>query len=205
MPYLLYLPPLTPEEESTPFLEATYTTLIALTLAHYATPDKSTSKIKALDSIFRYGILKGYAHAGEHARLARLLMERSADLVDAMGIYCVKHLKDLLPIISEILTAPFATAYPPLLKAALGVLKAVVVNGWPRVGYHRGEILQGLIVCWCRIDEEVELTKEFLEFRGQIEEILRAVVRLLGDDEVAKNELQMLRESDSRFEVILKV
>ncbi|KAI4123291.1 MAG: hypothetical protein LQ338_005340 [Usnochroma carphineum] len=209
LPYLLYLPSLTPEEESLPLLNATYTALIALTQARFpdATPTTTTtSKIKALDAIFRYGILKGYAHAGENVRVASLLMRKSRDLVDVMGTYCVKHLKDLLPMISGILTAPFATAYPPLVETAVETLRAVVVNGWPRVGYHRGEILEGLVVCWCRIDEEEEERRgELTGVKSGIEEVVRAVVQILRDDEVARAEIQMLRRFDPRFEALLDV
>ncbi|KAI4110231.1 MAG: hypothetical protein LQ345_007039, partial [Seirophora villosa] len=97
VPYLLYLPSLTPEEESIPVLDATYTALIALTKARYGTSDTESPRTRALDVIFRYGVLKGYAHAGENVRIARLLMEKSSDLVSAMGLHCVKHLKDFIP------------------------------------------------------------------------------------------------------------
>lgn len=205
MPYLLYLPSLTPEEESIPLLDATYDALIALTLARWGTLGTTPSKNEALDSVFRYGILKGYAHAGENVRIARILMEKSADLVNAMGIYCVKHLKDLLPLVSGILTAPFATAYPPLLEAVTLTLRAIVSNAWPRIRYHGGEILRGLIIFCDRVDEEDELTDELVGVKGSIEDILHAVVRILRDDEVAEEGLQMLSKHDSRVDALLRV
>lgn len=67
--------------------------------------------------------------------------------------------QDILPLLTAILTAPFATACPPLLLAALAALAAVetvVLVGWPRVGYHRGEILKGLVGCWLRVEQEGE-------------------------------------------------
>ncbi|KAL8738337.1 MAG: hypothetical protein Q9181_000847 [Wetmoreana brouardii] len=203
-PYLLYLPSLTPEEESIPLLDSTYDALISLTRARYPNPDTGTQKIKTLDAIFRYGILKGYAHAGENVRIAELFMQKSADLVGAMKIYCVKHLKDLLPIISGILTAPFALAYPPLLVASLQTLRAVVVNAWPRVGFHTGEILEGLLMCWCRIADEEEPATGLEEIQASIKEIVRAVVQLLKDDE-AEKELKMLNDCDARLEAIFTI
>ncbi|KAL8856733.1 MAG: hypothetical protein Q9178_006690 [Gyalolechia marmorata] len=206
MPYLLYLPTLTPEEESIPLLNATYDTLLSLTLARQTTPDTNPLKVtKPLDAIFRYGILKGHAHAGEKVRIAELLIKKSTDLVNAMGIHSVKHLKDLLPIISATLTAPFATAYPPLLDASVQLLRAIIVNGWPRLAFHRAEVLEGLIICWCRIEEEDKPTTALLAVREHIEDVLRAVVQLLRGDDQIKRELQMLRDCDSRLERILKV
>ncbi|KAL8719308.1 MAG: hypothetical protein Q9225_003672 [Loekoesia sp. 1 TL-2023] len=205
MPYLLYLPSLTPEEESIPLLNAAYTALIALTSARYGTYETTASRIKALDAIFRYGILKGHAHAGEKVRIASLLMKKSTDLVHAMGIHCVKHLKDLLPLISTALTAPFATVYPPLLEAALQTLRAIIVNGWPRVGFHRGEVLEGLIICWCRIQDEEKPISELMAIKDEIEDMSHAVMQLLKDDEDAKIEIQMLRDSDPGLETLLKI
>ncbi|KAL9002430.1 MAG: hypothetical protein Q9188_004634 [Gyalolechia gomerana] len=203
MPYLLYLPSLTPEEDSIPLLDAAYTALIALTSARYST--SGASKTKSLDSIFRYGILKGHAHAGENVRIASLLLKKSTDLVNAMGIYCVKHLKDLLPLISATLTAPFATAYPPLLDAALQTLRAIITNGWPRVGFHRGEILEGLIICWWRIEDEGKPTPELVGIKDGIEDISRAVVRLLRDDEHAMEEIQTIGNHDLRLMTLLEI
>lgn len=205
MPYLLYLPSLTPEEESIPLLDAAYTALIALTAARYGTYETTTSRIKALDAIFRYGILKGHAHAGENVRIASLLMRKSTDLVHTMGIHCVKHLKDLLPLISAALTAPFATVYPPLLEAALQTLRAIIVNGWPRVAFHRGEILEGLVICWCKVKNEETPIPELLGIKEDIEDISRAVMQLLKDDEDAPDEIQMLRDSGPRLKALLKI
>lgn len=205
MPYLLYLPSLTPEDESVPLLQATYDALLALTLARYNMPDMPKSKIKALDAILRYGILGGYSHAGDNVRISRLQMIKLTDLINATGLHCVKHLKDLLPMISGILTAPFATAYPPLLDAALQTLRALLTNGWPRMAYHRGEILEGLVICWCRIEyEEGESRNKIIGTKRSIEEISHAVLQTLMDDKVAKEEIQMLQESDLRFKIFLK-
>ena len=93
MPYLLYLPTLTPEEESLQLLNAVYPTLIILVNARYSREQDRMPRMKAFDQLLRYGVLKGYAHAGECARIAETLVQRIADLVDEMGIASVKHLK----------------------------------------------------------------------------------------------------------------
>ncbi|KAL8684499.1 MAG: hypothetical protein Q9224_006313, partial [Gallowayella concinna] len=69
LPYLLYLPTLTPEEESLPLLNATYNTLITLTISRFPPSSPSSTnpkRIKTLSAIFRYGILKSYTHIGEN-------------------------------------------------------------------------------------------------------------------------------------------
>ncbi|KAL8938083.1 MAG: hypothetical protein Q9216_004081 [Gyalolechia sp. 2 TL-2023] len=205
MPYLLYLPSLTPEDESIPLLDAAYTALIALMSARYNTVETTVQRTKSADSIFRYGILKGHTHAGTNVRIATLLMKKSTDLVNGMRIYCVKHLKDLLPLVSATLTAPFATAYPPLLEAALQTLQAIIINGWPRVAFHKGEILEGLLICWCRIENEEEPISELISTRKAIRDKSRAVVRLLRDDDHAMEEIQMIRDHDSRFKTLLEI
>ncbi|KAL8799824.1 MAG: hypothetical protein Q9182_005619 [Xanthomendoza sp. 2 TL-2023] len=210
LPYLLYLPTLTPEEESLPLLNATYNTLITLTQSRFPAsfPRSSTAnpqKIQTLSAIFRYGILKSHTHIGENVRVCELLMRKSANLVPAMGIHSVKHLKDILPIITGTLTSPFATAAPTLLMATLGCLKAVIVNGWPRVRAHRGEMLEGLVTCWIRIADEDEIGEDLCRVKAEVAEVWRAVVEILKGDEEVEAEMRMLRECDNRLETLFAV
>ena len=92
IPCLSYLPTLTPEEESLRLLTAVYPTLVALVKTRFSTKN-SPAKMRSFDSILRTGVVKGYAQAGENVKIAEFLVYRMADLVDAMGIYSVKHLK----------------------------------------------------------------------------------------------------------------
>ena len=62
--------------------------------------------------------------------------------------------QDLIPLLSDVLAAPFGTAYPPLLIAAAKALQAIILTCWPRMAAYRGEILRGLVICWCRIAED---------------------------------------------------
>lgn len=93
MPCLLYLPSLTPEEESLRLLTAVYPALICLVRARFDVVKDQARRQKELDAIFRYGVLKGYAHAGEHVKIAELLVQKMIDLVEEMGIDSCKHLK----------------------------------------------------------------------------------------------------------------
>ena len=93
MPCLSYLPSLTPEEESLRLLDVVYPALLALVRARYPSPANTTEKMQVLDKILRVGILNGYSHAGEYVKIAVLLVERMAYIVEEMGIMSVKHLK----------------------------------------------------------------------------------------------------------------
>ena len=92
-PCLLYLPTLTAEEESLGLLNSIYPALVTLVYTRYPGDTKQEPRIKALDKIFRIGILKGYAHAGEHVKIAELLVRHMTSLINEMGIFSVKYLK----------------------------------------------------------------------------------------------------------------
>jgi len=137
--------------------------------------------------------------------------------------------QNILPLLTAILTAPFATAYLPLLLAALAAVETVVLVDWPRVGYHRGEILKGLAGCWLRVEEEgdgdgdgegevVEGREEGQEVEGQkeakrkgelqgVKDGMRRCVKLLTavlQREVdVGGEYGLLIESDGRLEELL--
>lgn len=93
MPYLLYLPSLTPEDESRQLLDAVYPALLILTRARYNGAREQAPRQKVLDSIFRYGVLKGYTTAGDNARIATILMQKMNDLIDEMALGSCTHLK----------------------------------------------------------------------------------------------------------------
>lgn len=99
MPCLLFLPSLTPEDESKAILEATYGALIALNRRLCPVGGGGEKgrgrRIEGLDKIIRDGIFTGYAHAGEHVRIAELLVKKMTDLINEMGVDSAKHLKVL--------------------------------------------------------------------------------------------------------------
>lgn len=115
-PALLYLPSLTPEDESLEILGAAYPVLIEMAglTVDYPYPDpgigvgSSTSAMgeqkqpkqhltepqrKLLDKIIREGIMVGYHHAKEHIRIVNLLCDTLVCVVNGMGILAVKYLK----------------------------------------------------------------------------------------------------------------
>ena len=93
MPCLMYLPTLTEEADSIALLEQAYPTLIRLACVRFPGIMQRDCKTKALDKILRYGILKGYAYAGEHVKIAEVLVRNVFELIKVMGIDALKHLK----------------------------------------------------------------------------------------------------------------
>lgn len=103
------------------------------------------------------------------------------------------------------LSAPLATAYPPLLKASLNAAQMIILNAWPRIAHHRGEILKGLTLCWCRLRVEETKSKELKDIQRDIErttKLLTSVVRRIVD---VVEEYQVLINSDSRLWELLTV
>ncbi len=89
---------------------------------------------------------------------------------------------------------------------------------WPRVGYHRGEILKGLVGCWLRVEEEGEGEgreeggKEEAKRKGELRDVkdgIRRCVKLLTavlEKEVdVGGEYRLLVESDGRLGGLLVV
>jgi tRNA nucleotidyltransferase (CCA-adding enzyme) len=93
LPYLAYLPTVTPEDESLQLLGAAYPALISLVRTMFSGRNVINSRRKHLDKIVRQGILKGYYHAREHVKIMELLVGQITVLVDEMGVWAVKHLK----------------------------------------------------------------------------------------------------------------
>jgi tRNA nucleotidyltransferase (CCA-adding enzyme) len=169
-----YLPNLTAEKDSIIILNAAYPALFALANTAYppvTPPAHSPERTKFLVNVLRKGILAGYKHAGEKVRIAQTLLIHLPTLINALGIDSVAHLKDTISLLSNLLSDPFASASPSLLSTALTSYKAVISNGWPRIGYWRGDVLRGLCTLWVRILEE-EDQEQFQDIKMQLKDIM---------------------------------
>ncbi|KAI1466957.1 uncharacterized protein F4812DRAFT_71759 [Daldinia caldariorum] len=173
-PAVLYLPSLTPEDEALQILGAAYPVLIemaGLTIdQHTATVGSASTaetqkpahsqiteaQRRLLDKIIREGIMVGYHHAKDHVRLVGLFCETLVCIINGMGILAVKHLKDFLPMLSEIMTDPFGTKYPPALISSIKLLQAVLLTCWPRIPHYCNEIVKMLMLSWLNISDEAE-------------------------------------------------
>ncbi|KAI9821707.1 MAG: CCA tRNA nucleotidyltransferase, mitochondrial [Pycnora praestabilis] len=219
MPCLLYLPSLTPEHESLRLLGVAYPALISLVRVRYPTnsqqmislirakpdPDEiRKGKTKLLDQILRKGILNGYRQANEYVKIVELLVQQLGMLVDEMGISSVKHLKDILPMLSDILAAPFGTTYTPLLIAAARTLQTIILTDWPRIANHRGEILRGLTICWCKLEEEDSPLDELETVKFVIKDAARILKAAVADEVDIDADFQALMTADKRLEHLLQ-
>ncbi|KAI0134985.1 hypothetical protein F4814DRAFT_6008 [Daldinia grandis] len=173
-PAVLYLPSLTPEDESLDILGAAYPVLIEMagltvdqplvttgvgTAEEQKQTQKSTHQIteaqrRLLDKIIREGIMIGYHHAKEHVRLVGLFCETLVCIINGMGILAVKHLKDFIPMLSEVMTDPFGTKHPPALTSATDLLQTILRSCWPRIPHYCNDIIKILMLCWLNIEDE---------------------------------------------------
>ncbi|KAK8033583.1 poly polymerase protein [Apiospora marii] len=159
-PAVHFLPNITPEDESRRILDAAYPALFQLAgLTAVPEGEESTNVLtnpqrKLLDRIIREGILRGYFHAKNHIQLTAVFCDKLSYAVNGMGILSVKYLKDILPMISEIMTNPFGTKHTPSLLASIHLLQAVLRCCWPRILGYQNEIIRILTVCWLNIADE---------------------------------------------------
>lgn len=166
------------------------------------TADKPTRKARAklLDMLIRDGILRGMQYGGENIHVATTLMELLSTIVDQMEIWSARHLKELIPMISDVLSSPFGTTYIPLLASTVGALKSILRTCWIRISPWVAEVLRGVCACWNRIgDEEAEKGTEFKERGGVvgIKRDLREVIMMLrnaveGDEGDAGERMKVL-------------
>lgn len=103
------------------------------------------------------------------------------------------------------MAAPFATAYPPLLQASVKALQTIIVADWPRIAHHRGEILKGVTICWCRIGDEEAQSQELKEVRESIKQAVQLLTCVVTGVNKVEEEYQNLIDSDSRIQDLLTV
>lgn len=221
MPCLLYLPSLVVENESIEILEAAYVAIILLNQVQFYGEKYRPQRINSLEKILIDGIFKGYAHAGENVRIAELLVQKMITLVRELGIEVVKYskvltcphsplgianglLKHIFPLLSEILSGPSATAYPPLLQTSLHAIQVLVVTIWPRVKYHRSRLLQGLAICWLSIEDEATQSECLNRIQANIKHTVKLVTSVLGVNSNLADDYRKLIDCDSRLQNLLE-
>ena len=71
------------------------------------------------------------------------------------------------------------------------------------MAYHKGEIMRGLLICWCRIkDSEVE-SRELLQIQQGIENAMRLLKAALQSDVDVGEDYRILVDSDPRLRDLL--
>lgn len=90
LPSVLYLPSLTPEEESVKIIRPAYEALVILARKE---PDVSSPVRRALlDKVLRDGLLAAYGHASNYLLVVEVLMSTTTTVLDTLEIYSIKHL-----------------------------------------------------------------------------------------------------------------
>ncbi|KAK5624729.1 hypothetical protein RRF57_000445 [Xylaria bambusicola] len=207
-PTVLNLPSLTPETESCYLLAAAYPALFDIVgledldkavvenesvnaglqiTADQKPSDKknlqsrefSESQQKLLDKIIREGIMVGYHHAKQHVRLVDFLCQTLCRIVGGMGILSTKYLKDIVPMISEILVDPFGTKYPPMLLSTTRLLHAVLQTCWPRIPHYCNEVIKIVMLAWLHIGDEDSFTFD-VQTKAELKQQLIKTVEILS-------------------------
>lgn len=210
-PMFTYIPSITPENESVTLFREVFPTIISLAQLLPTDPSKGPSRERFLDKILREGVLSPLAHfptPSSYPELATLIMSHVPVLLGHMGIDCVKHLRDLVPLISAILQEPFALSHKPLLLSALKALQSVLLNAWPRLPGYRGAIMMGICLLWARCVEERKKagSQDIEEITSQTQEsvaMLDAIMQATETDGLAKvweQEKQDLMQASSGVE-----
>jgi hypothetical protein len=109
MPTLMFLPSITPADESVQLLKPAYEALLVLGDVRSGIEEtekgreqvSEQERMKFYDRIMRRGILTGYMHAYEHPSIVELLMGQMGILVEKMGVNAVKHLKVNRPYLPD--------------------------------------------------------------------------------------------------------
>ncbi|EME78614.1 uncharacterized protein MYCFIDRAFT_143868 [Pseudocercospora fijiensis CIRAD86] len=149
LPCLTYIPTISPEEESIPLLKALYPALLILSKSRF--PNDKPHRVKLLDTIIRKGIIYGYTHCPSHPHILEILFHQLGIYLDELGIDSVKHIKYILPMLSESLSDPTGIATLTLLETSARAMQALIRNSWPRMVVYRGEVLKGVMFCWLKI------------------------------------------------------
>ncbi|QSZ28728.1 hypothetical protein DSL72_003230 [Monilinia vaccinii-corymbosi] len=216
-PLLLFLPSLTPVEDTLKLLPAGYNALYALCDARWpekkdadaseslavsinkpSKPTPSTSpspaqlRLAFLDRIIRHALLPAHLHCQEIPSVVEILVSQIGLVIPRMGIWGVRHLKDILPIISNILINPFLPdTTPSLVLKTLETLRDVILVLWPRISVeeHRLSILQALAVSYGNIrlqsgeksEEKKRVHEEILKEQQETGKVFVAAVRGADD------------------------
>ncbi|KAK7715056.1 CCA tRNA nucleotidyltransferase, mitochondrial [Diaporthe eres] len=121
--------------------------------------------------MLRDGVFSAYFHVKDHVRIVEVLLTQASKIVDEMQIHAVKHLKDLIPMHSEVLSNPFAALAPATLCAAIRGLQAIIANCWPRLSTpaYQDELIKALVVCYLTVhDEQDQLGARFEAINAEL-------------------------------------
>jgi len=188
------------------------------------------SRVASLDRLLRKGFLHGYSLCGSPSSpssyspaVLATLFAHLPPVLNQMGVESVKHLRFLVPTISETMArAPdLLSRFPQrkarveedegtttidagmdtqvglrLLLAATRALQAVILNAWPRFHVYKGEIVKGLVQSWIALCDfrNAEATGQSAE--GSLDDTTEDGMRLWRDE--LKESVAILRAAVQR-------
>lgn len=184
LPLFTYVPSLTPEQDSVLLFTSGFSAITSLALLLPVENGEGNDRYRFLDKVFRDSVLYPLAHfptPSTYPELATAIVAHMPDMLGHMGIESVKHLPNLIPLLSTILREPFALSHKSLVVTTLQALQSVVLNAWPRLPEHRGEVMMGLCLLWARcmqtkagVEEVDEVKKEVKETVCMLDAVMRA-------------------------------
>ncbi|KFY43860.1 hypothetical protein V495_03711 [Pseudogymnoascus sp. VKM F-4514 (FW-929)] len=157
MPTLSFLPTLTPVAESQLLLQKAYTALLELGDIRYASEDNKSERNRFYDRLMREGVFNGIHHCGDITLILELLLAEMSEIISRLHIYSIRHVKDILPLLSAVLVDPFAPSNPTLLLRGIKTIQTTILNCWPILSeeHHRVQIVKALSICWINLTEEI--------------------------------------------------
>lgn len=203
IPVTLYLPSITPLEESLEILPLAYEALFALYDVQYTsqapTPETKKARLNYLTSILRRSIFAAHLHVSTHTPITSLLILQLQILIPKLGIHTAKHLKDIFPLLSSVLTDPFAGARLDDVLGALSTLRVLILACWARVREEewRGEVVRELVLCWGVLEELSEGDEGMVrKCRGEIKVVGRVFAKSVEGAVDLRVELRPLLDVD---------
>merc|ERR1711939_19137 len=107
-----------------------------------------------------------------------------------------------LPMLNSILSPSFIATPPETLCSATKAVQAVIVNGWPRMSEHRGEVVKGITMCWINVEGmSDEATRELKRELKTAIQLLRAALKDHAD---FGEETKVLMDADTRLKELFK-
>jgi tRNA nucleotidyltransferase (CCA-adding enzyme) len=222
-PNMLLLPSLTPEDQSLEVLGSLYPayralvqassvgcssspssagTFISMGQRRHPNPridvDQNQNRQGMLDRMLRNGILAGYIHASDYAQIAALLVSEIPHTIVMMGASSTKYLPQLLPLLRSILTNPLGAAYQPLLRSAVGAMRQLIIQCWPRISaLWWEECTRATVGLWLLLIEEDDGMTQQLQ--DDAKGLMDLLVQVKGQ-EAARKELNLLQAEYGQLE-----
>jgi len=197
LPCLTYLPELTPVTESVEIMDAVYPALFTLATTRHPLSDPKSlpgGRVACLDTILRKGIFHTYQFCSQYPAILTTTFTHLSTCLQLLGIDTVKHLKFLIPMLTESLSHPTMATQSDALLAAVKAMQAVVLNAWPRMVDWRAEVLKGMCLCW------INLGEGDAEVRKELREAVQMLKAALGERVEWDADIAALVDADGRME-----